>query len=394
MQQNRLRRLLVLAAACASFATSASRIFAADAPAAPAPAAPANTTTAAPANAAHADPKADPKAGRTQEAIMADLNTTSGELRQVLSSPKFLTDAKLRAELAPKAIPALNKMLGLFDELAVVDTNFAGQAKQVKGQFYTLAALFGDEKAEATLKTQSQSKDEAQAGIAKGALFMVAWGKAGEDAAAQTKVVDELETAAKAKPADDALADIATQMSQQAPATPAIKARLSTMLTTVFTGPKAKQVAEELGAEAKLKSVEGKPLVLAGPLNDGKAFTSADWKGKVILVDFWATWCGPCRAELPRVKKIYASYHEKGLEVLGVSCDRDAAALKTFLEENKDMPWPQLFNTAKPGWHELATGFGIQGIPTMFLIDKKGIVRTVEARESFEELIPKMLDEK
>jgi hypothetical protein len=66
------------------------------------------------------------------------------------------------------------------------------------------------------------------------------------------------------------------------------------------------------------------------------------------------------------------------------------------MTENPDMPWPQLFDSAaaaKRDWHPLANTYGITGIPTMFLIDKKGIVRTVTARENFEELIPKMLKE-
>ena len=122
-----------------------------------------------------------------------------------------------------------------------------------------------------------------------------------------------------------------------------------------------------------------------------------DWKGKVILVDFWATWCGPCIAELPKVKKIYKDYHDKGLEILGVSCDSEAGELKGFIAKNPDMPWPQLFDAQqnpKLNWHPLAKEYGINGIPTMFLIDKKGVVRTVEARQEFEELIPKMLQEK
>ena len=138
---------------------------------------------------------------------------------------------------------------------------------------------------------------------------------------------------------------------------------------------------------------EDKPLVIEGIKLDGAKFSTADWKGKVVLVDFWATWCPPCIAELPKLKKFYADNHEKGLEVLGVSNDREAEDLKIYLTQNKDMPWPQLFDGTKPGWHPLTEKFGIEGIPTMFLIDKKGIVRTINGREKYEEMVPKLLAE-
>jgi peroxiredoxin len=99
---------------------------------------------------------------------------------------------------------------------------------------------------------------------------------------------------------------------------------------------------------------------------------------------------------LPRVKKEYIEQHAKGLEILGVSCDRDAEALTAFLAKNKDMPWPQLFDAKqnpKIEWHPIAREWGINGIPTMFLIDKKGVLRTVTARENMEEMIPKLLAE-
>jgi len=146
-------------------------------------------------------------------------------------------------------------------------------------------------------------------------------------------------------------------------------------------------------ADHNSNSQVGKPFVLAGPRADGRPFSTEQWKGKVVLVDFWATWCGPCRGELPRVKKAYADFHSRGLEVVGVSCDQNGSQLAEFLAQDPDMPWPQLFDAAHPGWNALATANHVNAIPTMFLIDKKGVLRAVDARKDFEQVIPKLLDE-
>jgi thiol-disulfide isomerase/thioredoxin len=185
-------------------------------------------------------------------------------------------------------------------------------------------------------------------------------------------------------------------LSEVGPATPALQTRLEDLVLNVMTDPAAEEPKELILSTRKLKTLVDKPLVIAGKRVDGKDFTTTDWKGKVVLVDFWATWCAPCRAELPRVIAVYNEYHGKGLEVLGVSNDYAATDLTQFLNQNKEMAWMQLFDpaaAAQDRWSSVTLGLGIVQLPTTFLIDRKGVVRSVTASENLEELIPKLLAE-
>jgi peroxiredoxin len=113
-----------------------------------------------------------------------------------------------------------------------------------------------------------------------------------------------------------------------------------------------------------------KPISLQFTAVDGSEVDLAKMKGKVVLVDFWATTCVPCVAELPRVKAAYDRFHGQGFEVIGISCDTDKEQLNRFLKE-KGLPWPQYFDGKQQEDNKFAQGFGVDGIPHMFLVDKR-----------------------
>jgi thiol-disulfide isomerase/thioredoxin len=142
-----------------------------------------------------------------------------------------------------------------------------------------------------------------------------------------------------------------------------------------------RNMGEGFAGTLRRLSLPGQPMQVSGTLLSGKPFDQKTLAGKVVLVDFWATWCGPCVAEIPNVLEQYEKYHDQGFEVVGISLDTDREALEKFVNEQK-LPWPILFEQPKgDGWqHPLATFYGISGIPTVILIGRDGNVVTLNAR--------------
>ena len=111
---------------------------------------------------------------------------------------------------------------------------------------------------------------------------------------------------------------------------------------------------------------------------DGKPISLQQYRGKVVLLDFWAVWCGPCLTEMPNVKKVYETYKNEGFDVIGVNLDTDETRLRNYLKKN-DISWRQIFSGQK--WKSpLAEQYHIRSIPAPWLIDRDGTLISREAR--------------
>jgi cytochrome c biogenesis protein CcmG, thiol:disulfide interchange protein DsbE len=111
---------------------------------------------------------------------------------------------------------------------------------------------------------------------------------------------------------------------------------------------------------------------LVGKTLEGEPFALEDLRGQVVLVNVWATWCAPCRHELPELRRLYHAHRERGLAVVGVSVDarRALGALRGMVEEF-ELDYPMVFD---PEQRAIAP-WGIRGYPTSVLVDRQGIVR-------------------
>lgn len=157
-----------------------------------------------------------------------------------------------------------------------------------------------------------------------------------------------------------------------------------------------KRMAVVFEGIARRIDLPGKPLELEGTLLDGSKLDWNSYRGKVVLVDFHASWCGPCRAEVPNILQNYEAYHKKGFDVIGINMDKEKSGAEKYIQET-GFKFPVVFgeDPNARGWDlPLARKYGVTGIPMVILVGKDGNVVSTRARgEDLGMLLKQLLGE-
>ena len=152
----------------------------------------------------------------------------------------------------------------------------------------------------------------------------------------------------------------------------------------------SKELSEFLGKIAKV-GIGQKAPDFSAPNPEGKEVSLKESLGKVTIIDFWASWCSPCRIENPNVVRIYNKYHDQGLNIIGVSLDRDADSWKQAIEKDQ-LTWTQVSHLQY--WNDpIAKEYSVRGIPATFILDENGVIVARDLRgDELEKKIAELLN--
>jgi len=326
----------------------------------------------------------------------ADLRTPDNLVREIeaIELPQFdpsMKNDKVAVEkFVKRRTEAITRRADLIGELYKKSPDRPELTELLPQRWQSLVAADMTKAAAVTAEiddVRAKSKDEhfkTEAGLLKALILL----RATDDSEAQIKAVREF---VKDDPKDPRAPRLLSAAADQS-SDPAKQAELLKQVVADY--PKSEAAGP---ARDDLKQLErvGKPFTIkfTDAIN-GTEISSETLKGKVVVVDFWATWCGPCVGEIPNMKKLYSEYKGKGVEFVGVSLDQPKEQgglekLKKYVAEN-NVRWPQYY-LGNSFESEFSRSWDIRGIPAVFAIDAEGNLVTTKARGQLEKLIPELL---
>jgi thiol-disulfide isomerase/thioredoxin len=301
--------------------------------------------------------------------------------------PTELRRAGVRQQLAPKALQVLQRIRAF-----AVEQPTTMLAERVH-EFTVYAAVLDEPGLRESLSKRASDGDRDAELLSRVQAVITA-----ADGAPRAAAIEACAGALRAKP-EGAACELDERVASCAVQCIAVAAELNEAEARALAAagaaePLAKRLLGIADAAARHpRRLLDKPFDVRGELVDGSAFDSASLRGKVVLVDFWATWCAPCVRSLPELVALRREFGEQGLAVVGVSSDREPAALREFLARHADVDWPQLFSRDTRDWHPMAREAGIDSIPRIFLIDRKGVLRSVDAGKDLRATVRRLLAE-
>lgn len=157
--------------------------------------------------------------------------------------------------------------------------------------------------------------------------------------------------------------------------------------------PEAKKLLKAIKGMNGNDAIVGKTFMAELETIDGKKFSMPkDTKGKIVVVDFWASWCPPCRRSIPHLKKFHAKYSKQGVVVIGISLDKNKAAAKQYIK-SAGIPWVIAYSGK--GWGDpTAKKYGIRGIPSVWVIGKDGKIVSTDAAGHEDQIVSVLLNAK
>jgi thiol-disulfide isomerase/thioredoxin len=323
---------------------------------------------------------------RTAKQIQDDLLALHQQFESSGNFPvDVVFDPVFQQQMSSTMQPLIRRRQVLTTELSALSPQWAAKTRFPILRDDAELAYFNDNGAIAAVEARTKSSDPSVVIDGQLAQALRAWWLANGKPQEQTAILDAMQKLATAQPRNDDVAGVLIRMIETSPATVALGQRANNLVCKTMKSP----VASEYAAKSNKLFT---PLVVSGTNIKGSTTSTDKWKGKVVLVDFWATWCPPCRESLPGLVKLYQENHDKGLEVLGVSSDSEAPALASFLKDHPEIVWPQLFTANGSGaWHPLTKRFGIEGIPKVYLIDRAGLLRSLDSYGQREEALVQQL---